>query len=263
MDKYKHFLDQQDLADNTKKAYFSSVQNYFKQFTTLNKKNLLNYKKFLIANYKPQTVNLRLNAMNYYLRCLKKDKWALRLVKVAQITFIDNVISVADYEFLKQRLKRSKNYKDYFLVRFLCATGARVSEFVHIKVEHVKTGYFDIYGKGNKYRRIYIPLRLQREAMKYLKRDSGYLFLNDKGKPYNQQYIVKRLKWLALKYHINPKVMYPHSFRHRFAKNFILKYNDISMLADILGHESIETTRIYLKKTATEQKDLIDSIVDW
>lgn len=263
MDKFKKYLDQQDLSDHTKYVYYHSVKLFYQQFKELSKKNLVKYKSYLISKYKPQTVNLRLNAINYFLRYLKKEKWALRLVKVAQITFTDNVISVADYEYLKQKLKRAKNYKDYFLIRFLCGTGARVSEFVNIKIEHVKAGYFDIYGKGNKYRRIYIPLRLQREALKYLQRDSGYLFLNDKGKPYNAQYIVQRLKWLALKYHIDPKVMYPHSFRHRFAKNFIIKYNDISMLADILGHESIETTRIYLKKTNNEQKDLIDRIVDW
>ena len=71
------------------------------------------------------------------------------------------------------------------------------------------------------------------------------------------------LKILAVEYGIDPKVVYPHSFRHRFAKNFLAKFNDIALLADLMGHESIETTRVYLRRTATEQRELIDRIVTW
>ena len=72
-----------------------------------------------------------------------------------------------------------------------------------------------------------------------------------------------QLKKLAVKYGINPAVVYPHSFRHRFAKSFLERCNDIAFLADLMGHESIETTRIYLRKTATEQREIVDTIVDW
>ena len=71
------------------------------------------------------------------------------------------------------------------------------------------------------------------------------------------------LKKFAVKYSINPKVVYPHSFRHRFAKSFLERCNDIAFLADLMGHESIETTRIYLRKTATERREIVDSIIDW
>lgn len=263
MEKYKSFLEKQDLSKNTRYVYFSTVKLYYQKFKELTKRNLIKYKEFLIANYKPQTVNLRLNSMNYYLRYLKNEKWSLKLVKTSHSTFVDNVISVADYEFLKQRLKRSKNYQDYFLIRLLASTGARISEFVNIKIEHIIQGYFDIYGKGNKYRRIYIPLKVRREILKHIKRDSGFLFLTERGTPYKPINVIQRLKYLANKYKIDERVMYPHSFRHRFAKNFIFKYNDICLLADLLGHESIETTRIYLRKTSTEQKDIVDKIIDW
>lgn len=75
--------------------------------------------------------------------------------------------------------------------------------------------------------------------------------------------ISQQLKNYANKYGLNPKVVYPHSFRHLFAKNFLDKYNDISLLADLMGHESIETTRIYLRKTASEQQEIVDKIVTW
>ena len=73
----------------------------------------------------------------------------------------------------------------------------------------------------------------------------------------------EKLGTLAVKYKLNPAVVYPHSFRHRFAKNFLEKFNDISLLADLMGHESIETTRIYLRRTSTEQRSIVDKIVTW
>ena len=75
--------------------------------------------------------------------------------------------------------------------------------------------------------------------------------------------IATQLKTYAAKYGISTKVVYPHSFRHRYAKNFLEKFNDISLLADLMGHESIETTRIYLRRTASEQQEIVDQIVTW
>ena len=152
------------------------------------------------------------------------------------------------------------------ILRFLAATGARVSELVQLKVEHVNLGYFDIYTKGGKVRRLFIPKTLREEALEWLKasgRGSGYLFLNRFGERITTRGIAQQLKNYAVKYKMNPKVVYPHSFRHRYAKNFLEQYNDIALLADLMGHESIETTRIYLRRTASEQQDIVDKVVVW
>jgi site-specific recombinase XerD len=154
----------------------------------------------------------------------------------------------------------------YFLVWFLGATGARVSEVVQIKVEHVDTGWFDLYSKGGKLRRLYIPVQLRREAMEWLKsigRSSGYIFLNRYGERISTRGIAVQLKTYGEKYGLDTKLVHPHSFRHRFAKNFLEKYNDISLLADLMGHESIETTRIYLRRTSSEQQEIVDKVVTW
>ena len=154
----------------------------------------------------------------------------------------------------------------YFVIRFVAATGARVSELIQIKAEHVKLGHLDLYSKGGKLRRIYIPKELQNEALSWLsekQQKSGFIFLNKYGKRITTRGISGQLKKLAVKYGINPAVVYPHSFRHRFAKSFLDRCNDIAFLADLMGHESIETTRIYLRKTATEQRKIVDSTVDW
>ena len=123
-----------------------------------------------------------------------------------------------------------------------------------------------MYSKGGKLRRIYIPKPLKEEATVWLKSknlSSGFIFLNKYGKQITTRGISGQLKKLAKKYEINTTVVYPHSFRHRFAKNFLERCNDIAFLADLMGHESIETTRIYLRKTATEQQELVDKIIDW
>ena len=102
---------------------------------------------------------------------------------------------------------------------------------------------------------------LRTKWKEYIK--SGYIFLNKQGNRITSCGIYTQLKTLALRYGINSDVVYPHSFRHRFAKSFLERCNDIAFLADLMGHESIETTRIYLRKTATEQREIVDNIIDW
>ena len=219
-----------------------------------------------MEQFKPKTVNLRIQAVNKYLSFLGKEKLRLKAVKIQQKNFLENVISNEDYKFLKKQLRKDNNYEWYFVVWYLAATGARVSELIQIKIEHVETGYFDLYSKGGKLRRLYIPKKLRNETMSWLKADersSGYLFLNRFGQRITTRGISQQLKNFADKYGLDKRVVYPHSFRHRYAKNFLEKYNDIALLADLMGHESIETTRIYLRKTASEQQAIVDKVVTW
>ena len=114
--------------------------------------------------------------------------------------------------------------------------------------------------------RLFIPKKLRDETKVWLiaiNRESGYLFLNRFGERITTRGISQQLKNYAEKYELNTKVVYPHSFRHRFAKNFLEKFNDISLLADLMGHESIETTRIYLRRTALEQQEIVDKVITW
>ena len=267
MEKFNQFLSAKNLAKNTVSAYVAAIQGYKELFDEVNKKNLLLWKTYLIENFKAKSVNLKIQAMNKYLEFIGKVKLRLKSIKVQQRMFLENVISDADYDFFKKKLKKEPNIEWYFIVRFLCATGARISELIKIKVEHVKVGYIDIYSKGGKVRRIYIPLALRKETIKWIENDlkieSGYIFLNRFGERITTRGISQQLKNYAIKYGIDPRVVYPHSFRHRFAKNFLEKCKDISLLADLMGHESIETTRIYLRKTANEQQKLVDEIVTW
>lgn len=267
MDDFKTHLVEMNLAPNTINSYLTAVKHYFSLFNEITKTNLLAWKSKLIESFKAKTVNLKIQAINNYLSFIDKSSLKIKSVKVQQRLFIENVISDSDYCFLKRKLKSEKNKQWYFVVRFLCATGSRISELIKIKVEHVIVGYLDIYTKGGKIRRIYIPKLLREESLKWIKEElkleSGYIFNNCYGQRITSRGISQQLKKFALKYGLDPNVVYPHSFRHRFAKNFLAKYNDISLLADLMGHESIETTRIYLRKTANEQKEIVDQVITW
>lgn len=254
------------MSKNTIISYLYVLRQFEKKYDKLSKQNLRDYKVYLIEHYKPQTINLRIRAMNCYLESIKKEQWKLLSVKVQQKPFLENVISEADYLYFKNCLKRDQEMYWYFVVRFLAATGVRVSELVQIKCEHVRIGYLDLYSKGRKLRRIYIPSALQKETLKWMtetKKESGFLFLNKYGELITARGIAVQLKHFGSRYGLDPSVVYPHSFRHRFAKSFLERYNDIAMLADLMGHASIETTRIYLRKTSTEQQNIINQIIDW
>lgn len=178
MQEFKNYLEKSNFSKNTVDSYYFAVNQFYQQYDSINKQNLKNYKIWLVENYKPKTVNLRIRAINCYLDFLKKGSLKLTFVKIQQKTYLENVISEADYTYLKIQL-----YKDdidwYMIVRFLAATGARVSELIQFKVEHVKLGYIDIYSKGGKLRRIYIPKPLKNEALSWLSernQDSGFIF---------------------------------------------------------------------------------------
>ena len=253
--KFKNHLAKTNLAKNTVTSYVWTVQYFLNHYEEVNKKNLLAYKGYLVENFKPQTVNLRLQGINKYLEFTKQEKLKVKFVKVQQKNFLENVISDADYKFLKTRLK-ADGYDEWYFV----------SELLHIKAEHVQIGHLDLYSKGGKIRRLYIPKNLRMEATKWLKDKgvaSGYIFLNRFGDQITTRGIAQQLKHFAEKYGMNKEVVYPHSFRHRFAKNFLDRFNDLALLADLMGHESIETTRIYLRRTASEQQKIVDKVVNW
>jgi len=265
IEEFEVHLKKLGLSINTIHSYLFAV-NYFSDNYELSLEALLEYKGYLMEKFKPKTVNLRIQALNSYLKFIEESGLCLKALKIQQKNFLEDVISYADYLFLKRKLKNDSNMKWYFVVWYLGATGARVSELIKLKVEHICIGHFDVYSKGGKIRRLYIPKRLKEQSLKWLldeNHDTGYLFLNRYEEAITARGIAQQLKFYAGKYGLNKKVVYPHSFRHMYAKKFLEKFNDISLLADLLGHESIETTRVYLRRSSSEQQEIVDKIVTW
>lgn len=263
---FRKYMEEQKLSDNSIISYLGSVRLYNSLYPSINASNTKKYRSYLLKNYRPATVNQRIHGFNRYLDFIGKPQYQLVPVKIQQTSYLDEVISNRDYLALKRRLKQDGNETWYFVVWFLAATGARVSELLKFKVEHLSNGYMDLCSKGGKVRRIYIPDTLCKEAISWCRKrgtPSGYLFLNHRGKPLTARGINSRLKHYAARYKINPATVYPHSFRHRFAINFLQRFNDIALLSDLLGHDNVETTRIYLTRSTKEQQKMIDRMVTW
>lgn len=263
---FREHLIFQNMAPSTVQVYTYAVHQFFQLYRTLSINHLQLYKVYLLEHYRPQTVNLRIRALNCFLEFIQYPDGRISMIKIQQKTYLDHVISEGDYEYLKKCLLQDEKYLYYFIIRYMAATGARVSELVQIQVHDVRIGYRDIYSKDNKARRLYIPKSLKEASLIWLdslNRKKGDIFLNRFGSRITPGGIRTQLKKIAFQYHLNPQVVYPHSFRHRFAKSFIERCSDISLLSDLLGHESIETTRIYLRRTSTEQQNIINNIVDW
>ena len=263
---FELYLRKNHLAENTVKSYIWAVEHFKSEYGAFSRRNLAAYREFLVQNFKPQTVNLRIIAINKYLSFTGRKKLCIKCVKIQRRHFLDDVISMEEYMILKQSLKQDGRIKWYFIVWFLSATGMRISELVQLKIEHVIRGYADLRCKGDKVRRIFIPAELQKECLEWLcrqKRKEGALFLNRFGNAISGKGISMQLKDYARRCGISEKVVHPHSFRHCFAKNFLDNGGDLAFLADLLGHESIDTTRIYLCRSSAEQRSLIDGVVTW
>ena len=190
-------MQNDNLSANTISSYTIAIKHYFSIFNEISKSNLLAYKGFLIENYQPKTVNLKIQAINKYIDFINKSDLKLKFVKVQRKNFLENVISYPDYLFFINRLKKDRNYMWYFIVRYLGATGARVSELIQIKVENVKIGYVDLYTKGGKIRRIYIPKKLREATLKWLdniNKSEGYLFTNKFGNKITTRGLAHQLK---------------------------------------------------------------------
>ncbi|MBQ7796524.1 MAG: tyrosine-type recombinase/integrase [Lachnospiraceae bacterium] len=269
------YMKRKNMAANTIEAYEFSLRLYFGLYDNVTPGNLKLFRSVLMQKFQPATVNQRIHAVNHFLLFLETyhnqefpdlTHFRLKALKLPRNSFQDTIISNEDCLKLQACLKQEKQDFWYFIVRFLVTTGVRVSELTQIKVEHLSCGYLDLYSKGGKIRRIYITDALSKEALEWCHsqgKNSGFLFASKSGLPITVRGIQYQLKHFALQYDLNPATVYPHSFRHRFAKNFLQRCGDIALLADLLGHESIETTRIYLTSSSSEQQLILDEIVTW
>ena len=263
---FKKYLRENGCSENTIRSYSSTASNFLSKYDTVTSDNLINYRNYLLNSGKSSTVNQRINAINQYIKYENNGIANAHLIKVRRSIYIDNVISNEEYQLFKEQLLKEKKYKLYFLIRFMASTGMRISEVLQLTTDDIRIGHCNIRSKGNKERRVYIPSALSYEAMMWMTEyhvNSGYVFINRFGERMSSSGARYLIKHYGMKYGIPESHLHPHAFRHRFALNFIGVHKDISMLSDLLGHESIETTRIYLKKTADEQKDLINLIVNW
>lgn len=266
MNSLREHLILEGFSPRTVESYVHAISQLNTRIVKINDNVLLDHKEWLIGHFSARTANARIAAINTYLDHIGYQGIRLKSFKIQQRPFLENVIGRADYERLRDGTLRDGMLFWHFTVRYLACTGARVSEFRRFEVDHARLGCMDLRTKGDKIRRVYIPQELCADTMEWvgaLNKEEAPLFAGKNGRVMTSRGVSMGLKRIAKRYGVSPDLVYPHSFRHFFAKSFIKNNPDISLLSDLLGHGSIETTRAYLRRTAEEQREAVNLAVDW
>ena len=278
MEKYKKSMIERNLADNTVNMYLHVVKSVYAYLDgRIDKKGLLSWKSWMIdeKKYKPSTINLYIIAFNQYLKFICLSNLCLRIIKVPKKNYLDNALSFKSYTKLKDELLSNNKTLMYHIVSTFATTGVRVSELVKLNVEDVFNGMVDIHSKGDRIRRIYFPKKLIKELKEWLaveKRTSGPLFLGKNGDRITISAVKSMFARAKKKYKIAG--LHCHALRHLFAITWLdrmsrvhqksgqRQYGVLPILAEILGHRSLDTVFIYLQPSTEELKAYADR-VDW
>lgn len=266
LDGFKLFLQEEERTSNTIRSYLYSVKAFFKDHPELTKQEVIAWKAELSLSYPASTVNLRLNAIRQY-AVFKNILLPVKLMKVQRMFSAENVITDEQYHHLMYCLKSDEEMQWYYNILILAKTGTRISEAVRLKKSDVLQGYAVLLTKG-KIRTILFPTSLKEDLKDYLSQleNQEYLLQSNRCrgiKPISCRSVNHALKRFADRYKIPVEVMHPHSFRHHFGVKVMQKTNDISYVADLMGHSSISTTRRYTQQSVSQQQKKLDSAVDW
>ena len=208
------------------------------------------------SGYKPETVNGKLSAVNKFLSCMGWGECCVKYLKIQRRLFrsTGRELTKDEYTRLVETAQGLGKTRLALLIETICATGIRVSEVKYITAEALRAGRADISLKG-KIRTVLLPGKLCRKLQKYAKKQkitSGEVFLTRSGKGISRRQIWAEMKALCKQARVAPSKVFPHNLRHLFARTFYRVSRDVAKLADVLGHSSIETTRIYLISTGAE-----------
>ena len=208
------------------------------------------------SGYKPETVNGKLSAVNKFLSCMGWGECCVKYLKIQRRLFrsTGRELTKDEYTRLVETAQSLGKTRLALLIETICATGIRVSEVKYITAEALRAGRADISLKG-KIRTVLLPGKLCRKLQKYAKKQkitSGEIFLTRSGKGVSRRQIWAEMKALCKQARVAPSKVFPHNLRHLFARTFYRVSRDVAKLADVLGHSSIETTRIYLISTGAE-----------
>ncbi len=267
LDGYSRQLVIEELSKRTREKYLADIKRFF-DFCggecALDKQVVINYKQYLLQQYGVNTVNSYLISINRYLHWLNRADCAVRIVRTQRRTGIENVLSVAEYGKLLDFCRERRREKDYLLLRTLAGTGIRIGELGVITREAAEKKTTAVVNKG-KSRRIFLSGELSRLLLGYCERNailSGMIFCGKrKNTPLHPSGVWKSLKRMAVAAGVASEKVYPHSFRHLFAKTYMEKVGNIFELADLLGHSSVETTRIYALTSNDEKCKRIEALL--
>lgn len=256
--------DTNDYSPHTIDLYYTSLKKFFEYANEVNMENCRRFIKMLEEEkFSPATIRLRITALERFSKWMKRPV-ELNRPKMKRKLDVNNVPTEEEYNRLLDFLKTKSNKDYYFFIKVLGTTGARLSEFQQFTWEDIIAGEVTLKGKGNKYRRFFFQKQLQQEVKAYVKEyGKTGLFAVGRFGPMTQRGFSQHLKVWGKHCGIASNKMHAHAFRHFFAKMFLKKNKDVIQLADLLGHGSVDTTRIYLQKSYDEQKRDFNRNVTW
>ena len=251
IEEFKEYLICEEKSDATIEKYIRDILA-FKEWlgdNELNKNIVLEYKNNLVNNYAPASVNSMLSSINCFFEHFEWYELRVRSLKIQKQIFSDKSkeLTKSEYERLLKAAKRKHNEQLYMLMQTICSTGIRVSELKAVTIEALKIRQATINCKG-KMRIVILPNELCKMLMRYVKERniiSGAVFVTRNGRPLDRSNIWRLMKNLCEDAGVSKDKVFPHNLRHLFARTYYSLEKDIVRLADILGHSSVNTTRIY------------------
>ena len=219
---------------------------------------LLEYKERLRKDYAVSSANSMIAAINYFLKFSGRDECCIKQFPMQRRLFCpeEKELTKGEYVRLVRTARNRKDKRLELIIQTICSTGIRVSELKYITVEAVRLGRAAVTCK-RKTREIFIPVKLRKLLKKYCEEKGiafGAVFVTRNGKVMNRSNIWREMKDLCREAGVCPQKVFPHNLRHLFARTFYRLEKDIVKLADILGHNSINTTRIYVTETGEEHR---------
>lgn len=262
--RYREYLYNEEKATATIKKYICDLKKLLNYVSgrAITKRLMIEYKEDLRKRYKLTSINSFLVAANRFFEYLGWYDLRVKTYRVQKELFVpeDRDLSKEEYKRLVLSAMRQGKKRLAMILLTICATGIRVSELSSVTVESVRKGVVEIYCKG-KQRIVLFPKKLQKKLLRYIREKeiaSGIVFRTSSGKAVDRSNIWREMKKLSKGTNITEEKVYPHNLRHLFAKEFYAIEKDIAKLADVLGHSSVETTRIYIKSTSEEHQKQLD-----
>lgn len=266
INEFEIYLYECERSKATAEKYLRDVKAYLAYLGNgkPTRQSVLSYKAEIGERYATASANSMIASVNQYFKFCGRSELCVKQFRVQKKAFCsaEKELSEAEYRRLVKTAEKKSNERLSLLLQTICASGIRVSELSYITVEAVRKGCATVVCKG-KTRTVFIVAALQRKLLKYIARRkivSGAVFVTRSGKPVNRCNVWKEMKGLCAAAEVSPQKVFPHNLRHLFARIFYEIDKDISRLADVLGHSSINTTRVYIITTGAEHRKKMENM---
>ena len=266
LDEYRGYLLEMEKSAATIEKYLRDIQTFRRWLGAeqeVSKEKTIAYKNYLKEHYKTTSAGSMIVSLNRYLQWLGWNECCVKGIKSQQQMFAgQKELTQEEYKKLVETARKEGKEQLAVLMETIAGTGIRISELSFITVEAVIQGKAEVYCKG-KCRQIYLTKELRKRLIKFCRQQqlkTGPVFRTKHGNPLDRSNVWTQMKKLGKRAGIDPEKVFPHNLRHLFARTYYRKHKDVVYLADILGHASINTTRIYTRTTCENHIQKLESL---